>query len=320
MDEQHNLTNSSSSLDTKSESINLEGYSVEVKCAFEIVSFGCIIYSVLALVALRRTKSTPETARFFTSALISYDIIAVFSFNVRKFVENHDWNTIIQVFGVSFCNLALVTIGLMSLERLVIFYSPYFYLRYVTTELVKKSTITCWIVYFISYWFVRIAVCAITHPPFVFINVIGACNKITFYYYGLAISFVSIMSLLCYAKILLIIRKERMQTSTTGNISTNTINLKFLRNYRSTSLVFVYSVTSIASAVMYAIIISLNLGPIPLRLWNDAINTLCCTMDPFVYVIWYKECRMEMLKLFSCWFPSLQPRVEQMRRDIFYIP
>ncbi|KAH3836600.1 hypothetical protein DPMN_109971 [Dreissena polymorpha] len=54
----------------------------------------------------------------------------------------------------------------------------------------------------------------------------------------------------------------------------------------------------------------------------DIFATANCILDPFVYVLWFRECRMELLKMLAGCLPTspyLQDKIEKMRVEIFCI-
>ncbi|KAH3862963.1 hypothetical protein DPMN_025939 [Dreissena polymorpha] len=93
-----------------------------------------------------------------------------------------------------------------------------------------------------------------------------------------------------------------------------------MRQYKATSIVFLYLVIVIVTSVAYLILILFSkLEYALIRQSTDIILNINCLLDPCVYVIWYRECRMEILKMFSTCFPGLKDRIETMRHEIFFI-
>lgn len=245
--------------------------------------------------------------RFLSSGLITYDILAVSFFTIRKFVSNHSFNILTQVVGVSFCFNAYVTIGLMSLERYILFRFPNFYIRNFTCKKVKSVTFVVWLISFGVYFYVRLGVCFTFSQGISLYDVIGKCNRETFIMYSVTIVVVIVISFTCYWKIFQIVKSDH----------TTYISAKSLHQYRSTSLVFVYVVTLTMTTAGYIIVIGCDLERIALRLSNDLVNTFNSMVDPFVYVLWFRECRMEMIKMFVCGSKKWKNRVENMRLEIF---
>lgn len=248
--------------------------------------------------------------RFLSSGLITYDILAVSFFTVRKFIADHSLNILTQVIGVSFCFNAFITIGLMSLERYILFRCPNFYIRHFTCRRVKSATCLIWLASFTLYFYVRFGVCFMYSGGSTLHDVIGKCNQVTFTMYFCTIFVVLVISFICYWKIFRIVKSDH---------SIHNLNTHSLRQYRSSSLVFVYIITITLTCIGYIITIASNLERVALRLSNDFVNTFNSMVDPFVYILWYRECRMEMMKLFLCGNRSTRwnKRLEKMRIEIF---
>ena len=54
------------------------------------------------------------------------------------------------------------------------------------------------------------------------------------------------------------------------------------------------------------------------NIW-DAVYLVNSIIDPLIYVVWFKEVRLEILGAISKVCPCLKPTVEKMRADVFYI-
>ena len=296
------------------EAIKLDNYSSLELLIGSVLTVVFCGFGTVAVISLNRTKTTPKSARFLSSALISFDIMAVISFAVRKFVTDHTLNVVIQTVGVVAALLAYVTVGLMSLERLLIFCAPNLYLRRASPELVKKFAYTVWIAVTCSYFFVRYGVCYFMFDDVIILDVIGRCNQASFIFYGFFLVSTIIISFMCYFKILSILRSQSNVDS-----SIDFTPLKSIDFYRSTSLVFAYIVTITILTLAYAVMLLLGLSTEPLRIMTDVINMVQCVMDPCMYILWYRETRMEMLKIMSKLHPCFAARVEAMRMEIFNI-
>jgi hypothetical protein len=230
----------------------LEDSNASVKVVFAIVSVIFVVFSVVALYALNKTRHTPKTARFLSSGLITYDTLTVIFYSSRKFIENDEANILIQVTGGCFNFLAYITVGVMSLERLLIFYSANFYLKHMTARKIRLYVCLIWLSIFVSYMYVRFGACYFAYRNMTLYDVIGKCNKVSFLYYEVFIWATVIVSIACYIKIFLIVRSEKQFDSNKPQSISATA--KNLHNYKSTSLVFVYLMTIIISATAYTII------------------------------------------------------------------
>lgn len=211
---------------------------------------------------------------------------------------------------MAFCYNAFVTIGLMSLERFVLFHSPNFYIRCLTTRKIKTTAYCAWLFGWFLYFYTRIGICYTSNENPSLHDVIGKCNQVTFIMYILTIIIVMLISYLCYWKIFRIVKSDHIEHG---------FRAISLQQYRSTSLVFVYVITVSITAVGYMIAIASSEDRTALRISNDLVNTFNAMMDPCVYVLWYKECRMEMMKMLTCGLHIFKQRFENMRMEIFEV-
>ncbi|KAH3790311.1 hypothetical protein DPMN_168509 [Dreissena polymorpha] len=222
-------------------------------------------------------------------------------------------NILVQVTSINCAFLAYVTVGMMSLERLILFYDPNFYLRHVSSKLVKTIAYCVWLAATLLYLSLRFLVCFLQTEDFSLYHVTGKCNTISNNGYIAGIAVTIFIAILCYIKIFLIIKSD-VKLSMRPNVS--------VKHYKATSAVFVYLVIIILTSAGYLLVIKLNLSQVALRFGLDIITTVNCILDPFVYVLWFKECRMEMLKMLSVclpYVPSLERIIENMRKDIFHM-
>ena len=131
--------------------------------------------------------------------------------------------------------------------------------------------------------------------------------------YTAIIAITIFISIICYIKIYIIIKSET-KLSRRKHVSA--------KQYKATSAVFVYLLIITMTSIYYLLLIFLNLSHVNLRFGMDIGATVNCILDPLVYVFWFRECRMEILKMFTVclpYLPSLERRIEQMRLDIFHI-
>ena len=52
---------------------------------------------------------------------------------------------------------------------------------------------------------------------------------------------------------------------------------------------------------------------------SDVIYVVNCVTDALIYGLWFREVRLEILKMVAARFPSLEAYVEKMRVDVFAI-
>ena len=231
-------------------------------------------------------------------------------------MDNNSWNIGTHVFGVGFCFLGYITIGIMSMERLIVFHSPNFYLRNCVAARVQRYVWVTWLGTIFIYYFTRYGACYLMFPDATMGDVLGRCNKVSFSLFGFTIASVIIVSLICYAKIFLIIWSEGKNTDSDKRV-TLTSAARSMKQYKSTTLVFFYLIAVILTGIGYVLVMAQGLDSRPQRLFIDTVNMFNCVVDPCMYVLWFRECRMEMLKIVALLFPRLSINVEKMRNDVF---
>ncbi|KAH3886695.1 hypothetical protein DPMN_010708 [Dreissena polymorpha] len=120
-------------------SSSFDNYDMGIKVGFACLNAPFVAFGILGIVALNRTRKTPETARFLSNGLIIQDIIAAGGFSLRKFMSNDTMNILVQVTSINGAFLAYLTVGMMALERMILFYAPNFYLRHPAKCIKKES-------------------------------------------------------------------------------------------------------------------------------------------------------------------------------------
>ena len=51
----------------------------------------------------------------------------------------------------------------------------------------------------------------------------------------------------------------------------------------------------------------------------DIITPVNCYIDPLIYVIWYRETKLELLKVAQTCLPGLKPKIQKMQTEIYNI-
>ncbi|KAL4217147.1 hypothetical protein ACF0H5_023601 [Mactra antiquata] len=93
--------------------------------------------------------------------------------------------------------------------------------------------------------------------------------------------------------------------------------------YKSTMFVFMCTSVMCLSFIAYVVILALNIKQkITIeqnRIAFESISLMNCLLDPLWYVLWFRECRLEALKILSTCNHKLLPKAEEMRMEIFNI-
>lgn len=288
-----------------SESISLPDVHTDTAIRASLVTVGTLLlaFTVLALVALNRASSIPKTACRLCSSLLLFDSAATFTFILTDFITDLITLNLISLIGFGWCNAAFINIAVMCIDRVILFQWPYFYVRrftngsyviiyYVIIFTYVVSYTGQWIKCFIndvSLWDVRQCM-----------NIIIIENMTAAFVTGLVVSIPS------FLLIIIIIIKQR-QRERSRNES------------RPTIAVFVccinYSVTIIACFILTYTVCYVKI--VYRRVATKIVFMLNGFVDTCVYVLWFKECRYELLKIVGHVVPVLKTKVERMRTEVF---
>lgn len=281
---------------------------IEIKVSIFVVSVLVLLFNGVSLIALLRTHHTPKTARFLSAALLVFDFLSTLMYTIRKVVEDPRYNLMFHMMAMACSYSAYINIAIMSLERLVLFEWPIFYLRRVRFCWVKAVCVTTWSMY-LGVYTIHTVQCYVNvdvesqHTLVCFENVIIRHALVIF-------TFTTVVSCITLSRILMIIQKQREK-----NIGVKSS----LRQHKSTACVLFccgnYLVTTV-SCMLLAFVVTQNHMR---RIVIDIVLTVNCFVDTCVYVWWYKECRLKLIQFFSKIYPGLERRVEAMRINIFDI-
>ena len=276
---------------------------------YYVVSAVAFILCSLSFVAISRTKKTPYSTKLLSMGLLSFDIIFLVLACVSKLFNYQDvvvvWHTT-RGFQIA----AQILVGSMALERLFIINWPYVYLRTATIKLTQRICFGIYLFSILQYFVVRGLACYARKKVF-------GCG-IPFFTYYFAISFlIPTVSLISYGKIYRIIRNKKGKK----------LHRYKLKQYKGTVSSFLVLINCTVTQTLCLILSVLNVlrfnsgvnGSGSTATLADCVNLINCIVDPLIYVIWFKETRMEILKLIQVVCPLVKPKVQKMRHEIFLI-
>ena len=276
-----------------------------------LVSYICLSSAVLipcmlSTVAVYRTKRTPYATKLLSLALLTYDILFLMLSAVTKLF---DYNDVYPIWHVTrgFQIAAQIIVGCLALERLFVLNWPYVYLRVMTERRTKVICTAVSIFGFVQYSVVRGAVCY-------------ARNRAVNCGFGFAAYLVTLctlvpaVSVICFIKIYKIIRQSEDKHRT-------------VKQYKGTGAAFLVLVNTIVSQVLWLGLTVLyftrtasdKVGDGFVATLTDWTYLINCIVDPAIYVIWFSETRMELLKLIKGVCPCLKPKIEKLRMEIYQL-
>lgn len=314
-----NPTNISSEYYCETEVDFVEIHSAEVKAVFVTIACVSVISNVSALTCMQRAKKIPYAAKFLSTGLLIFDLLFVVTSTLRKFIEHPSINLNIHAVVTLWLQLVTVTVVLMAIERYVLILKPMWYMRNVTELTIRITAMSVWLIETILWIFIRYGVCYFKFKSTYVITKPGLCDNIMSMSYGILLIVGFVISYRCYWKIFKLI-----QTKVVGShIKSASETARELRSYKSTSIIAVYIVVITCTTVAFLIIIILIqlglLGQNRRRICVEIVSLCNCIVDPFLYVIWFKESRLEMLKFVAVVFTRYRQTVEDMRMDVYNI-
>lgn len=283
---------------------------VDFRIKMVAIALGVIIIlmNAISIIALGRTRHMPRTAKFLSQALLVFDFSSTLLSTVRKFVMDSKHNLIFQNLSMGFNFLAYIVILVMSIERLVVFHWPNFYLRVFKFNAFKTVCLVMWILYKLG-WIVDFSLC------YMFVDETRKESLLCFRHvierHVMMIYWTStVISCVCLIKISVTIVK---QSNKTGGSRTA------WQTHKSTLVVLICMANYILTSVVTAILTFLIARAADRRIAQDFVMILNAFVDNFAYVLWFKECRLELLKMLAHAFPACERRAEELRVEIFDI-
>ena len=271
------------------------------------LSWAILILCMLSAIAVYRTKKTPYGAKLLSLGLLTYDILFLLFSPVSKFFE---FNDVILIWHATrgFQIAAQTVVGCMAFERLFVLNWPYVYLRLMTERRMKGACIAVSMFGFLQYAVMRGVLCYARDKE-------GKCG-LEFSVYLVAISIVvPAISFISFVKIYNIICKSKDKHQ----------QMHSIRQYKGTIAAFLVLLNTTVSMFIW-----LGLSVLSIRAsgteeigfvatladWSNFVN---CIVDPAIYVIWFSETRMEVMKLVKGVCPWVKPKIERLRVEVFQL-
>ncbi|KAH3752702.1 hypothetical protein DPMN_187328 [Dreissena polymorpha] len=303
------------------ENLYLEEHSSFILCASVLIGLVSLTSCILAVTILLRTRKVPKSTKNLVTALLVFDCIFVTSSTVRKFIQHPLLNRSITTFNMSSLQLAYTTVGMMSIERCLLFYSPMTNMRFYSNKFIMTVTASVWSGELGIFLLVRYGVCYLRFKSIYVFTQAQVCNNTVSIYYGILVTIVLLTSMVSYWIIFVTVRQKNSRKDERVMSFRSVINL--IRGYKNTVLVLVFWVLILVTSLAYFIIILLThymgLGPYIVRLSLDAVSILNCLLDPFLYVLWFKECKLELLNMFSFLGKSVKEKAKLLQYEVFDI-
>ena len=301
------------------EAFYVEDYHVGIKITFALIGCVSLVGSTLAIIAMRRTKKTPKSARFLATCLLTSDNVYVVVATIRKFILHPVGNSCLYALGNLFLQLSFTTIAIMTFERVCVFYRPMRYRRILTERRLRCVVFAVWCSIVVIFLSVRYGACYIQYRSFVMLNT-GPCINIMQWYYTILMFLDLIVILICNILICMMIRKKRCKPHTNRKLTNRRV---YIQTFKTTTAILFCSSISLFTSLIY-IAIKFVAGKTDydldsVRIHVGAFVTLNCLINPFLYVLWFQECKREVLKLFPLLCKNIDNKLNKTQMDIFNV-
>ncbi|KAH3798119.1 hypothetical protein DPMN_151709 [Dreissena polymorpha] len=121
--------------------IYTENYSFSVKLVYVLQDIMSVIPCFLSIRALQKAKKFPESAKFLVTALLCFESSYILIASIRTFILGTFVNTNLHTLPCVHGRLAFLTVAIMAVERVFVFYKPYAYIRTCTRNLIRTVSV-----------------------------------------------------------------------------------------------------------------------------------------------------------------------------------
>ena len=262
-----------------------------------IASFATLVLCSVICVAIARTKKTPYPSKLLCIGLLCYDCLFLPCASVSKLFP-HEESFLLRNVSRGFQTAAQIIVAFMAYERFFVLNWPYIYLK-TSKTLIRK---------------VCLCIIALSFLQFLLIKGLGCFalgryrNCIGTFYFPVICLLALVSSFAVFIQIYTIIRRKALA----------------IKQYKGTIATFMYLVNSSCfiglylGLSLYKTVLSAN-DEVPtgwLVQTADVVYILNCIIDALIYGLWFKEVRLEILKLISVVFPYLRSYIDKMRADM----
>ena len=274
---------------------------------------GIIICSISA-VALCRTKRTPYMTKLLTTELLVFRILYLIFFTILQLLSGDSLPVIAQLcrgFLVSSC----IIVGCMAVERVLVLSRPYAYIKWATKSRIGRLCAVIGVI---------VSLQCVLAPVIYYYdrkehNTSGSGNVTVQYYYFAVFGVIYGISCAAYIKIFIIIQQvKHRQPHTFGG-----------SDYKSTVVSWAYFVSSAMAAGLFLsrYVTWSNRSTVsgarlrPTFEYTSIGSIVLCMVDALIYDIYFKETRLELLKMTSFMCNSWSSdKINRLRMAIFEIP
>ena len=277
-------------------------WATEYIVIYYVASFVTLVFCLVIFAGIARTKKTPYPTKLLCMGLLSYNCLFLIFASVSKLFP-HEESFILRNLSRGFQMAAKILVAFMAYERFFVLNWPYIYLKK-SKKLVRNVCITTIALSFLHFALLKGTICYARGQYYKCLGNI---------YLPVVFVLILVSSFAVFTQIYTVIRRKSLAT----------------RQYRATIASFLYLVNCTVFMGLYlglsvynAFFWANDQAPVPdgwLYQLSDVIYIVNCITDALIYGLWFREVRLEILKVVAVCFPSLESYVEQMRLDVFAI-
>jgi hypothetical protein len=275
------------------------------------VSLLYLLTETILLRALGKTKTIPSMAKFLSMSLIWCYQLTIILIVVRRitFLVNGEWLILVTVFSAASSMTRYTIIAMLAIDRVMVLQYPLIYGRFAKSSKIKiVSVIICVTVF-----------CVFAVPIILTCNLSDMTVGIGRQYYCILnrshpyiVPILGPSVLIAIVSFVIIVRSVVKHTR--GEYTRHRLSL-----YKTTFATLANILNCIFGFVFY-IIAAMSVNYFyKLLIINEAMVFCSSFIDALIYQVWFKECRLELLKIASIFFPKMEERAERLRYSVFHL-
>ena len=263
-----------------------------------VASSVTLVLCLVICIAIARTRKTPYPSRILCIGLLSYNCLFLPCASASKLFP-HEENFPLRHLSRGFQTAAQVIVAFMAFERFFLLNWPYLYLK-IPKRQVRKTCLGIIAMSFIQYLLVRGINCYARRrfldcPDFIYFIVLCLLALIS--------------SFAIFIKIYTVVRRKVLAVK---QYKATISNFLYLLN----CTVFMGFYLGITLYGLYSRVSNEHLNG-RLSQISDAIYIPKCIIDALIYGLWFKEVRMETMKIISVVFPGVKPYIGKLRAELY---
>ena len=269
---------------------------------YYVATFATLLLCLVIFAGIARTKKTPYPTKLICMGLLSYNCLFLIFASVSKLFP-HEESFPLRNLSRGFQTAAQILVAFMAYERFFVLNWPYKYLRK-SKKLIRNVCLSIIALSFLHFALLKGTICYARGQYFKCMGNI---------YFPVVCALILVSSFAVFTQIYTLIRRRSLAT----------------RQYKATIVSFLYLVNCTVFMGLYlglsvynAFVWASEETPIVdgwLYQLSDVIYVANCIIDALIYGLWFREVRLEIMKMVATCFPSLETYVEQMRLDVFKI-